>query len=191
MSLRLLSLVIHSDTQLSSRSAPTPLGGGPGGEGARQALATARSGTCVCDRRESLTGRPHGLLTHTRTRHTHERALPPNEDAVVSSSISSVLESSELLPPAKGGEVTGGASGRPGCKDTAWGPRGENSSQLHRQTPCAPCARKPRKPQPRLSWYVKRIFLDFEEDQKQPPGSHQDFTSGRTLGALGRLPSCR
>lgn len=72
---------------------------------------------------------PHRAAARTRTNtHAHERASPPNEDAVVSSSISSVLESSELLPPAKGGEVTGGASGRPGCKDMPW--RGERGKWL-------------------------------------------------------------
>lgn len=50
---------------------------------------------------------------------------------MVSSSISSVLESCTSLPAAKGGEVTGGASGRLGLGDGPWqGESGRNSSVI-------------------------------------------------------------
>lgn len=53
----------------SSRSAPTPPGGGLGGEGAGPAPATARSGTCaVADARPSPGGCTHHAHTHARTR---------------------------------------------------------------------------------------------------------------------------
>lgn len=59
---------------------------------------------------------------HTTNTHTApQQALPPNEDAVVDSSTSSVLKSSSVPTPAKGGEVTGGASGSLGPRRVPWG----------------------------------------------------------------------
>lgn len=64
---------------------------------------------------------------HPTDKHSHHpsKALPPNEDTVASSSISSVLKSSWLPTPAKGGEVTGGASGSRGPRGAPWGESGK------------------------------------------------------------------
>lgn len=69
------------------------------------------AGLGMCPRRRGAPPAPHT---------THQTALPPNGDAVASSSISSVLESSMSLPPAKGGEVTGGASGSSALGSGPW-----------------------------------------------------------------------
>lgn len=88
-----------------------------------------------------ITHTPHVYIhTHTLTytQSTSRKVLPPIDSTVVSSSVSSVLESSVVLPPAKGGEVTGGGWGSLGARDISCKRRAGNLAVLFRSTtiPC-------------------------------------------------------
>lgn len=96
-----------------------------GHQGARWALPTPTAGRASAkDRAPCCPGTPRTETPHQPT------VSPANADTVVSSSISSVLESSSFPPAAKGGEVTGGASGRLGLDNGPWQMRAGETAPL-------------------------------------------------------------